>query len=395
MSLLDIFNNNPEQLKGKQLQQLIAFSGSGVLSDKGNAKDELREYLSNVDTSELQRYAEECLQKSFKDSGLALQDIVNELGKRIGAKVTPGRYRGSVGEIGNDGLWVFPEGNSIVIEVKTTDAYRINLTTIHGYWKALQEKGIVKKEDSSILIVVGRQDTGDLEAQIRGSKYAWDVRLISVDALIRLVGIKEDLEDPNIIQQIHHILVPREYTRLDDIAELLFSTTADIKQEEEQETQPKPEKSKKKKPKFVPVAFHQQCVDVVASKIGAKLLKRSRGKFSTPDETIALTCSVSKEHDSDSYPNYWFAFHPHQKDFLQQAETSWAVFGCGSSSVTIMIPINTLVDWLDGLWVTETPEGKMYWHVVIYKTKTGYELRRKKGNDRIDLGEFVISQGAV
>jgi len=393
MSLLEILKNNPEQLKEKQLQQLIAFSGSGVLSDSGKAKDELREYLSNVETSELQRYAEECLQKSFKDSGLALQDIVNELGKRIGAKVTPGRYRGTTGEIGNDGLWVFPEGNSIVVEVKTTDAYRINLSTIHGYWKALQEKGILKKEESSILIVVGRQDTGDLEAQIRGSKHAWDVRLISVDALIRLVGIKEDLEDPNIIQQIHHILVPREYTRLDDIAELLFSTTADLKQDEDPE--PKPEKNKKKKPKFVPVAFHQQCVDIVASKIEVKLLKRSRGKFSTPDESTALTCSVSKEHDSDTYPNYWFAFHPHQKEFLQEAEESWAVFGCGSSAVTIMIPLYDLVEWLDGLWVTETTEGKMYWHVLIYKTKTGYELRRKKGEDRIDLSDYVINQGAV
>ena len=33
--------------------------------------------------------------------------------------------------------------------------------------------------DSSMLIVVGGEDTGDLEAQIRGSRYAWDIRLVS------------------------------------------------------------------------------------------------------------------------------------------------------------------------------------------------------------------------
>jgi hypothetical protein len=47
--------------------------------------------------------------------------------------------------------------------------------------------GQLKEDQSSILIVVGREDTGDLEAQIRGSRHAWDVRLISVDALLRLM----------------------------------------------------------------------------------------------------------------------------------------------------------------------------------------------------------------
>ncbi len=41
---------------------------------------------------------------------------------------------------------------------------------------------------SSILIVVGRQDTGDLEAQVRGSRHAWEIRLISVDALLQLMN---------------------------------------------------------------------------------------------------------------------------------------------------------------------------------------------------------------
>jgi len=35
-----------------------------------------------------------------------------------------------------------------------------------------------------VLIVVGRQDTGELEAQIRGSRHAWDIRLISAEALL-------------------------------------------------------------------------------------------------------------------------------------------------------------------------------------------------------------------
>lgn len=87
-----------------------------------------------------------------------------------------------------------------------------------------------------MLIVVGRQDTGDLEAQIRGSRHAWDIRLISVDGLLRLMTLKEELEDPRTLQKIHNILFPMEFTKLDEIVNLVFSTAEDIKQEEEQVT---------------------------------------------------------------------------------------------------------------------------------------------------------------
>jgi hypothetical protein len=74
-----------------------------------------------------------------------------------------------------------------VAEVKTTDTYRIALDSIAGYrQKLLAAKTF--SEPSSILILVGRQDTGELEAQIRGSRHAWDIRLISVDALLKLVS---------------------------------------------------------------------------------------------------------------------------------------------------------------------------------------------------------------
>jgi len=80
--------------------------------------------------------------------------------------------------------------------------------------------GQIDEECSSILIVVGREDTGDLEAQIRGSRYAWDVRFISVDALLRLMFLKEEVDDPATIQRIGNVLIPREFTRLDEISEL-------------------------------------------------------------------------------------------------------------------------------------------------------------------------------
>ena len=62
-------------------------------------------------------------------------------------------------------------------------------------------------------IGIGRkqgQDTGDLEAQIRGSQHAWDIRLISAEALLRLLAITEEVEDPGVSERIRSILIPRE-----------------------------------------------------------------------------------------------------------------------------------------------------------------------------------------
>ncbi|MBM2805976.1 MAG: hypothetical protein HW419_3869 [Deltaproteobacteria bacterium] len=390
MALLDLWNESPDQVRDKQIQQLIAFAGTGKLLDGSDCSAELRAFLAMVPSSALSAYADQCLAQSFTDSGLALQDVVNEMGTRLGADVVPGRYRGKATEVGFDGMWTFPNGHSIVIEVKTTDAYRIDLNTIAGYRRSLVEEKRIKEEASSMLLIVGRQDTGDLEAQIRGSRFAWDLRIISVDALIRLMVIKEEVEDPKIIQRIHNILIPREFTRLDEIADVLFSAAEDIRQEEapgeEVGTSPQP---KAKGPKFTPVAFHDACIARVQPRLGLPLVKRTRASYSSPDKSMVVSCAVSKEHNPDTHPNYWYAFHPHQREFLKSAEKAYVVFGCGSSARTLLIPFGEFDSWVAGMWMTET-EDRSYWHVVIERNSEQYSLRRKKGEGSVDLTKYRV-----
>ncbi|MEM7603618.1 MAG: hypothetical protein AAF357_19675, partial [Verrucomicrobiota bacterium] len=117
MSLLKLLKESPEQIEGKLLQQIIAFAGDGKLRDDQSTSLELRAFLSEVESEHLHEYANECLNSSFKDSGLALQDTINEVGRRLGLEVENGRYRGSRKHIGFDGLWSFPNGHSVVVEV--------------------------------------------------------------------------------------------------------------------------------------------------------------------------------------------------------------------------------------------------------------------------------------
>jgi len=390
MALLDLWNKSPDQVRDKQIQQLIAFAGTGKLLDGSDCSTELRAYLAMVPSSDLSAYANQCLAQSFTDSGLALQDVVNEIGTRLGADVAPGRYRGKASEVGFDGMWAFPNGHSIVIEVKTTDAYRIDLNTIAGYRRSLVEEKRVKEEASSMLLIVGRQDTGDLEAQIRGSRFAWNLRIISVDALIRLMVIKEEVEDPKIIQRIHNILIPREFTRLDEIADVLFSAAEDIWQDptpaEEVEPSPQP---KTKEPKFTPVAFHDACIARVQPVLGLPLVRRTRATYSSPDKSMVVTCAVSKEYNPETHPGYWYAFHPHQREFLKSAGKAYIIFGCGSSARILLIPFGEFDPWVAGMSTTER-EDRSYWHVIIERNGDQYSLRRKKGEMLIDLTRYRV-----
>lgn len=392
MALLDLWNKSPDQLQDKQVHQLIAFAGGGKLLDDSPCSTEFRSFLASVPSKYLAKYAEQCLTDGFDGSGFALQDIVNEVGARLGANPTPGRYRGTAKHTGLDGLWKFPNGHSIVIEVKTTDAYSINLNTIADYRRTLVADGSIAEDTSSILLIVGRQETGNLEAQIRGSRFAWNIRVISVDALLRLMFIKEDVEDPSLVQRIHAMLIPREFTRLDAIAELLFSAAEDIKQDDDSvEVEESAEPDKPEGPKFTPVAFHEACVKRVQLKLGVSLVKRTRAGYSSPDKETALICSVSKEHNPDSNPNYWFAFHPHQEEFLRQHPKSFVAFGCGSSKRLILVPFNSFTPWLQSAWTT-TKDDRTYWHVVIYRKENSYTLRLRKGKKPIDLTPFALPE---
>lgn len=394
MSLQDLWITAPEQLREKHVQQIITFAGDGKLLDGGIASNEFRALLGYLPSQVLKRYADECLSEAFTNCGLVLQDIVNEVGRRLGFSVTHGRYRGVPGQIGFDGLWVYPDGHGVVIEVKKTLAYRIDLKTVVRYRRQLIEEGRLVGDLSSILVVVGPQDTEDLEAQIRGSREAWNIRVISIEALFRLLSLKEELEDPETVRRIHAILIPREFTRLDDIVDLVFSTAEEVKQDELSEESPAPveedaDAQQKGGPKFVPVAFHEACIARIQGELHVPLVRESRATFATPDRSLTVVCAVSKQYDPAGTPGYWFAFHPHQRASLELAEKGYVAFGCGSPERVLLIPFGDFREWLDGMNVTERPD-RMYWHVKIGQDGERLVLGRRTGMPKVDLTKYLV-----
>lgn len=387
MSLAELWSSSRSQLEGKLVYQIIAFAGTGQLADGSTAAAEFREFLGMIPSTYLSRYADECLHESFTGSGFALQDVVNQIGRRLGYSVVDGRYRGTTNQVGFDGLWNFPDGHSVVAEVKTTDTYRIDLDKLTKYRRELIEAGKLDEEHSSILIVVGRQDTGDLEAQIRGSRHAWDVRLISVDALLRLMFLKERVDDPSTIRRISDILKPREFTRLDEIVDVLFST-AEEAAEPDSEAPIVEEDSIEAEEKTTPVAFHAACIATVEQHIDKRFVRQTRSSYATPDGGVAVVCAVSKTYDG-GHPSYWFSFHPYQKTFLENAHQAFLVLGCGSAKTILMIPAPDLLAWLPNLWTTDN-EKRFYWHIVIRRESSRFTLDRKAGLGRVDVTKYAL-----
>jgi hypothetical protein len=274
MSLSSLWESKQSELAKKHVQAMVGLAGDGKLRDWNQASIEFREFLKHVSSEILARYANECLgTEKFSEASAVLQDVINEIGRRLGFKVENGLYRGKTNEIGNDGLWLSDEHGALIVEVKTTDTYTIDLDTLANYRRKLATEETIDLDKSSILIVVGRSDTDSLEAQVRGSRHAWDVRIISVDALLRLVRVKEELEDPQAVQKIRQILRPKEYTKVDQIIDLVFSAAEDVKQEEK--LQQEVESSEGSSKKFTPVNFRDACIAKLQAHLKTVLVKRT------------------------------------------------------------------------------------------------------------------------
>ena len=394
--IMSLLKNDPAALYKKDIFQLVAMCGDGKLTDGSECCAELREYLHNITESEhLFAYADTCLSEKAEKSergGRVLQDVVNELGIRLEYDVEFGLYQGKSNAVGNDGLWRDGKGHAIVVEVKTTDAYNINLDTVAKYRNKLIEAKKIPPS-SSILLVVGREDTGGWEAQVRGSRHAWDVRIIGVEALKQLVSLKENSESAS-VEKIHELLIPFEYTRLDRIIGIAFTVAEDASAVIEDEVSDEVEQEQGA------TKAHQQTsaeiIDAIRTSIVGTLslshpplVKKSRALLWSADKSVRAAITVSKKYPDG---HYWYAYHPDWDKFLGEGATGLFVLGCVGRSEAFAIPYKWMHSKLDMLNVTENKTTKRkHYQISAYPKSNGQLcLRLNNGVDE-PLESFKMS----
>lgn len=376
MALLAFWRSNREHVLNQNTQQIVSNAGDGKLRDGSECSKELRDYLQEAPSDSLYRYAQYCLDNTFNESGLVLQDVINEIGRRLEFEVENGLYRGKKSVIGYDGIWKSQSSLDIIIEAKTTDYITISLDRIAQYKVRLVEEGRVEKS-ACILIIVGREDTGALEAQIRGSRYAWDMRLISVERLVKLLQIKEKSNDDTTIHQIRELLQPFEYTKIDKIIDVIFATTEDVEQQTIENVEPAPsERNEEQSRRSVRTARdalnekRQDAVNGFAKKLSVNLLRQRQTLFSTSNKQIRVCVAVSKNYNR-SYQPYWYAYHPTWDEFLKDGKQSFFILACMDRSEAYAIPHRDIENILPLLNTTVRSKGQTYWHVAITTMSDG------------------------
>jgi hypothetical protein len=290
--------------------------------------------------------------------------------------------------------------------VKTTDAYRISLNTIARYRDRLGANGEVFSP-SSILIVVGREDTGELEAQVRGSPHAWDIRLISADALIKLVQLKEDADAPDTGRKMRSLLTPMEYTRLDQMIDVMFTTAKDVETAAAVETAVEGEEQSETASlvkmgseiskgtwEFTDTALLQGkrglIIDALNHREEVNLIKRTGALYWDAGHTIRVACTISKRYTKQRGYPYWYAHHPAWEDFLAEGERAFLALGCMDLAVAFAVPWQTLHPILDGLNTTQK-EDSFYWHIHLTEPEAGeFAMLIPKRNAVLRLKEYAI-----
>ena len=394
MSLLELWKSDRQQIAGKRLDQLIAFAGEGKLNDDGQTATELRSLLRAVPSEQLEAWKDEALNRRYDDFGFVLQDIMNEVGHRLGFEVRPGRYRGRTGYSEPDGLW--RDGDHLIlVEVKASARFQIDIAGLLIDRVRLADFWSPKPTGVSGLLIIADQQTAELEAQVRGSRFAWDVRLLGVDAAFSMLRVRERVDDPAVGRQIKQILVPQEFTRLDAIVELVLAT-AEEAEEVEPEAEPEidgPEIIKEHvQVRVTPASFHDRVLPRLARHFGDELVKRGRIVWATPDDATLVTCQVSKQHEGRGGDNrYWFAVK--RKTALRLAEhpNAYCAFACGSPEQLIVLPYDVLSPLFKAMPTSaDSGGGILHWHVTIRDREGTLDLITNGEADSPDLRQYQI-----
>lgn len=394
MSLINLWRATPETVLGMSLPTVVrmAIDPDNSLKDGSPGSLAFRQFLTEIDSKKLASFATYCLENAFTDSGQVLQDIVNEIGRRLGFTAENGRYRGVRNDIGYDGIWS-ASNQSLVVEVKTTDAYAINLDVIANYRDRLIEANRIPK-DTPILIVIGRKDTSSLEAQVRGSRHAWSMRIVGIDALIKLMEVNLSTSSDDVTEKIHTILRPFEYTRIDQIVDVVFTTVEDKEQQIEEEIPPtqlveeQGRRTQQRTPREIIDGKKVGAIERLSRRESAVIQKRRNSLYSDPTDDVHAVVVVSKRYDDDGY---WYAYHEEpQRKFLSQGKKGFLVLAMTDKDFAFAVPFGELEKVWATLHQTVLDSGRIYKHILTYEVEGKFLLRIRNVDSHLLLDPFKI-----
>jgi hypothetical protein len=286
----------------------------GTLDDStepGSASQRFREYLrSNLhNVEDVRDYVSHALSETDDQSNKALQDLINHAGHLLGFDVVFGRYRGTKAEIGFDGLWKSPAGSSLVVESKTTDVYTVKTATLLDYINSLVSEGSIDDPTRALgLYVYGRfdADTNQLENAIIAENRRQQLRVVSVDALLNLLQLKQEYELTH--DTALRLLLPTP-VRVDPLVNLIVDVVAEEKEEADTgagldaEGAPGTGEPAAREParRGAPPILESLDDDYTGKTVSAVVFRKRRHEVHTWKEAALAVFAALRAHDPDKF----------------------------------------------------------------------------------------------
>jgi hypothetical protein len=202
-------------------------------------------------------------------------------------------------------------------------------------------------------------------------------------------------------EKIRNLLVPFEYTRLDNIIDVMFAAAKDvgastIEAEPPSETVSADcdEDSSYKQehtPKSILDSVRGEAIAALSVREGVSLIAHKRAQFWSGDKSVRAVCPVSKRYRTGYY---WYAFHPHQRSFIAEAQKGFLLLGCLDSDVTYALPSKVIEELVPYLNTTEN-DDRVYWHIHLQPSDDlGYQLLVPKKGQKVSMKQFEIKLSA-
>jgi hypothetical protein len=199
---------------------------AGELKDGSRASEKLREKIQGDATlGDIELLLDESLRGSDSYHNRALQDIVNNIGSRLGFEVEYGAYKPSSGNPSHDGLWVSNQLESeevyLVVESKKSTTYTIDPEHQPGSYMEylVDERGISPDQVYGLIVAGDDRKLDSLVHSVRGSEYRNRVRVITCDRLFELLSMQEQSELSH--GQVAQVLLPMDTVNVGSLVDLM------------------------------------------------------------------------------------------------------------------------------------------------------------------------------
>jgi hypothetical protein len=170
---------------------------AGDWTDDSRASEQFREIIENEQTTtdEIDAYLTAAIDGSEQYHNRALQDLVNNIGRRLGFQIEYGVYQGRSDTIGFDGHWVSTatdDDTHLIVETKKTTAYSIDPGQAGGYMTELADADDLERSQVYGLYVIGEGNVGTVAQTVFGSQYRDRMRIITASRLLDLLEIQQN-----------------------------------------------------------------------------------------------------------------------------------------------------------------------------------------------------------